>query len=170
MLHNLVSLLHRPGPPGTYRSPRLLDSSMTRSFTSSDKYPTLYQILFSPHTPYVPPHASPIAMFVWKQRIWVESTFCLVSLEPWEKYLVGQHPIIYPLGFVDLGFACVITCSCVPPHCVCLYNLRGSGHISNILHPWIQAGDRLPPRHDDASKHHIPYVMNNDLRWHTDLS
>ncbi|KAF9646455.1 hypothetical protein BDM02DRAFT_3062632, partial [Thelephora ganbajun] len=63
---------------------------MSRSFTYSRHYPTLSQVLFSPHTPYVPPHASPFAMFVWRRRIWLECTIGLVGMEPWEKYFVGQ--------------------------------------------------------------------------------
>lgn len=142
------------------------DSSMSRSFTSNYKYPTLYQVLFSPHTPYVPPQASPIAMFAWKQRIWIESTFGLVAMEPWEKYLVGQDSKIHPSGLVNLALACFTNCSNVPPRYFLLYDPHRSGCISSAIlnRPWIQASDHLPPRHDDATKHHISRVMNDDLR------
>lgn len=145
---------------------------MSRSFMASNKYPTLYQVLFSPHTPYVPPQASPIAMFAWKQRIWIESTLGLVAMEPWEKYLVGQYSTNHLSGFVTLGFACFINCSNVPPLYLRLYDPRRPGHISSAIQncPWIQANDHLPPRHDDATKHHISHVMNvfddTSASWH----
>lgn len=33
---------------------------------------------------------SKLAVFFWKRRIWLESTFALTGYEPWEKVVVGQ--------------------------------------------------------------------------------
>ncbi|KAI0354045.1 hypothetical protein OH77DRAFT_1367934, partial [Trametes cingulata] len=48
---------------------------------------TLTQILFGLQLPYRKPE-SPIARFIWRRRVWVECTFALSMLEPWEKFLV----------------------------------------------------------------------------------
>lgn len=62
---------------------------MPGSFASSRKSPTLSQTLFSPHMSCVPPRDSPLAMFVWRWRVWFECTFGLSAMEPWEKYITG---------------------------------------------------------------------------------
>ena len=33
---------------------------------------------------------SKLAIFFWRRRIWLESTFALTVYEPWEKVIVGQ--------------------------------------------------------------------------------
>ncbi|KAI0367257.1 hypothetical protein BV20DRAFT_970650 [Pilatotrama ljubarskyi] len=48
---------------------------------------TMSQILFGLQLPYRKP-SSPIARFFWRRRVWVEVTFALSMLEPWEKFLV----------------------------------------------------------------------------------
>lgn len=90
LLFGVVPLIRFSRPLSTYAHTHMPNPSMPRSFMFSNKYPTLYQVLFSPYTQYVPPQASPIAMFAWKRRIWFESTFGLVAMEPWEKYITGQ--------------------------------------------------------------------------------
>ena len=42
-----------------------------------------------------------------------------------------------------------------------------SGVISNCS---FQAGDHRPPRRDDATKHQVPHVMIDVLRWKPGLS
>jgi hypothetical protein len=115
---------------------------MSRSFTSSRSYPTLRQVLFSLHTPYVPPRASPIAMFAWRQRIWVESTFGLVSMEPWEKIIVGQCfgdartlPVVH-LALSDLQWCSFSLYSAVWPTQV-------YSHGKNCPRPYSDSNQRL---------------------------
>ncbi|KAI0635404.1 hypothetical protein C8Q77DRAFT_1054589 [Trametes polyzona] len=45
------------------------------------------QILFGLYLPYRKPE-SPVARFLWRRRVWVEVTFALSMLEPWERFLV----------------------------------------------------------------------------------
>ncbi|GBE85056.1 hypothetical protein BKA93DRAFT_749825 [Sparassis latifolia] len=49
--------------------------------------PTTAEVLFSLRLPYKPPR-SPVAAFIWRKRLWFETTFGLESAESWEKVLV----------------------------------------------------------------------------------
>ena len=140
---------------------------MSRSFTASSKYPTLRQVLFSPHTPYVPPRDSPLAMSVWRWRIWFESTFGLVSMEPWEKYTVGGFargptasasdmsayvtPFFVPSGFLS--------------PCFWLHGPRRSGRTQNAIHGNIRIQSRAPlrPRYVRATKQYLPGILRDTL-------
>ena len=57
------------------------------SYAEWKREPTTAQVLFGLQLPYRPPR-SPLAHFVWRRRVWVEVTFALSMLEPWEKFLV----------------------------------------------------------------------------------
>ena len=47
-----------------------------------------WDILFRLHLPYRPPR-SKLAAFLWRRRLWVETTFALSMMQPWEKVVVG---------------------------------------------------------------------------------
>ncbi|KAI0764684.1 hypothetical protein C8Q74DRAFT_1205469 [Fomes fomentarius] len=49
--------------------------------------PSTVEALFAIDLPYRPPK-NPVGAFLWRQRIWIETTCGLSLLEPWEKLLV----------------------------------------------------------------------------------
>ncbi|RDX42033.1 hypothetical protein K466DRAFT_576461 [Polyporus arcularius HHB13444] len=49
--------------------------------------PTTMQVLCGPQLPYRPPR-SLVGKFLWRARVWLEVTFALSMLQPWEKVLV----------------------------------------------------------------------------------
>ncbi|RPD56569.1 hypothetical protein L227DRAFT_465544, partial [Lentinus tigrinus ALCF2SS1-6] len=57
------------------------------SYAEWKREPTIAQIVFGLHLPYSPPR-SVVGKFLWRRRVWVEVTFALSMLEPWEKFLV----------------------------------------------------------------------------------
>ncbi|RDX49173.1 hypothetical protein OH76DRAFT_1312347, partial [Lentinus brumalis] len=57
------------------------------SYAEWKREPTIAQVLFGLHLPYRPPR-SLIGEFLWRRRVWIEVTFALSMLEPWEKFLV----------------------------------------------------------------------------------
>ncbi|KAI9066154.1 hypothetical protein FKP32DRAFT_1538490, partial [Trametes sanguinea] len=48
---------------------------------------TLSSVLFNPQLPYSKPRGA-LATFFWRRRVWLEVTFALSMLEPWEKILI----------------------------------------------------------------------------------
>ena len=48
------------------------------------RVPTTLEVIFALALPYTPP-ASPVGAFLWRKRVWFESTFALTMLQPWEK-------------------------------------------------------------------------------------
>lgn len=60
---------------------------MPNSPESWKRVPSTRDALFGLELPYRPPK-SPIAALLWRRRIWLETTFGLSVLEPWEKLLV----------------------------------------------------------------------------------
>ena len=59
------------------------------SYAEWKREPTITQVLFGLQLPYRPPR-SLIGTFLWRRRVWVEVTFALSMLEPWEKFLVSE--------------------------------------------------------------------------------
>ncbi|KAH9916735.1 uncharacterized protein BXZ73DRAFT_53579 [Epithele typhae] len=57
------------------------------SYAEWKREPTLMQVLFGLHLPYRPPRSF-IGKFFWRRRVWVEVTFALSMMEPWEKAVV----------------------------------------------------------------------------------
>ncbi|KAI0764682.1 hypothetical protein C8Q74DRAFT_1180092, partial [Fomes fomentarius] len=57
------------------------------SYAEWKRQPTLMQVLFGLQLPYRPPRSF-LGKFLWRRRVWVEVTFALSMLEPWEKFLV----------------------------------------------------------------------------------
>ena len=53
--------------------------------------PTTAAVLFGIEMPYRPPK-SPLGAFLWRQRVWLETTAGLSLLEPWEKVLIRKRP------------------------------------------------------------------------------
>ncbi len=51
--------------------------------------PTTMQVLCGPQLPYRPPR-SLVGKFLWRARVWLEVTFALSMLQPWEKVLVSE--------------------------------------------------------------------------------
>ncbi|KAL6302928.1 hypothetical protein BKA93DRAFT_703001, partial [Sparassis latifolia] len=49
--------------------------------------PSTLAVLFGLRLPYRPPR-SPAAAFLWRRRLWFETTFALSMIQPWEKVLV----------------------------------------------------------------------------------
>lgn len=49
--------------------------------------PSTAAALFSVEMPYRPPK-NPVGAFLWRRRMWVETTMGLSVLEPWEKVMI----------------------------------------------------------------------------------
>ncbi|KAK7689580.1 hypothetical protein QCA50_007372 [Cerrena zonata] len=61
--------------------------TMTNAYASWKRVPTTSSAILGLDLPYRPPK-NPIGAFLWRRRIWLETTFGLSLLEPWEKILV----------------------------------------------------------------------------------
>lgn len=72
---------------GHVRLPRKGDDpTLSSSFTTTSTTTTIMAL----H--HAPPKTNRSRTLFWRWRMWVESTFALSMLEPWEKLLVGQSP------------------------------------------------------------------------------
>ncbi|KAI1792222.1 hypothetical protein LXA43DRAFT_349852 [Ganoderma leucocontextum] len=71
--------------PAQVADPNYYTAAM--SYAEWKREPTTTEVLFRLQLPYRPPR-SLIGKFLWRWRIWVEVTFALSMLEPWEKFLV----------------------------------------------------------------------------------
>ncbi|KAH8075863.1 hypothetical protein BXZ70DRAFT_870229, partial [Cristinia sonorae] len=49
--------------------------------------PSVTSVLLNLDLPYRPPKSA-FGKWVWRKRVWLETTFALSVLEPWEKLLV----------------------------------------------------------------------------------
>ena len=74
-------------PSQTVSDPAYYTAEM--SYAEWKREPTTMQALFGLQLPYRPPR-SLIGKFIWRRRVWVEVTFALSMLEPWEKFLVCE--------------------------------------------------------------------------------
>jgi len=72
--------------------------------------PTATGALFSVVLRYRPPKNS-LAAFLWRRRMWIETTFGLSLLEPWEKLLVREYLLLASPNYVSfLPFCSVAIC------------------------------------------------------------
>ena len=60
--------------------------------------PTTMEAVFGVELPYRPPK-HPLAAFLWRQRLLLETTFGLSVLEPWEKVLTRTSPCLLARTF-----------------------------------------------------------------------
>ena len=51
------------------------------------RQPSTFEVIFGLELPYRAPKSA-LGTFIWKRRVWVEATFALTMLQPWEKLLV----------------------------------------------------------------------------------
>ena len=51
------------------------------------RVPTTADVLFGLALPYRPPESS-LGAYLWRKRLWFESTFALSMLQPWEKIML----------------------------------------------------------------------------------
>lgn len=88
-----VTTQDRASPPSTCRphaEPR--QHSYPHTATSRAEWirePTTLQVIFHPALPYQPPRSA-AGVFLWRRRVWFETTFALSMLEPWEKVLISE--------------------------------------------------------------------------------
>lgn len=59
------------------------------------RQPSTLDVIFGLELPYRAPKSA-FGRFLWKWRLWVEVTFALSMLQPWEKVLVGK-PSLYSI-------------------------------------------------------------------------
>ncbi|KAF7795472.1 hypothetical protein EIP86_006633 [Pleurotus ostreatoroseus] len=85
--------------------------------------PTLRDVLFGLALPLRPPR-SPLAAFLWRKRVWLECTFALTMLQPWEKFIVW----ILMYGFMLVLLVCT---SWVVPD-ACAHIATGLGKLSAL--------------------------------------
>ncbi|KAF9450370.1 hypothetical protein P691DRAFT_665454 [Macrolepiota fuliginosa MF-IS2] len=72
--------------------------------------------------------ASSLRMFLWRQRMWFESTFVLSMLEPWEKVLL--------LSIIGISFLLIVTALFkYLPHHIDVMQRRA------VYYLWGQEGD-----------------------------
>ncbi|GJE93985.1 serine palmitoyltransferase small subunit-like domain-containing protein [Phanerochaete sordida] len=66
------------------------------------RVPTTADVLFSLALPYRPPESS-LGAYLWRKRVWFESTFALTMLQPWEKMMLltlwGTLFVLFMTGF-----------------------------------------------------------------------
>jgi len=71
-------------------SPAPSEPSKPISASSSaawSREPTTANVFFALSLPYRPPR-NPVGAFFWRRRVWMETTFALSMIEPWEKVLI----------------------------------------------------------------------------------
>lgn len=56
--------------------------------------PTMRDVLFGLQLPLRPP-PSRLGGMIWRKRLWVETTFALSMLQPWEKFIVCASPVSF---------------------------------------------------------------------------
>lgn len=78
------------------------------SYAEWKREPTTTQVLFGPQLPYRPPRSF-IGEFLWRRRVWVEVTFALSMLEPWEKVLTSECLLPSPLPPARHILSCLST-------------------------------------------------------------
>ena len=64
------------------------------SLPSWKRVPSTRDVLFGLALPYRPPESS-LGAFLWRKRLWFETTFALSMLQPWEKLMLREcqhHP------------------------------------------------------------------------------
>lgn len=76
-----------PPAPVQVADPKYYTAAM--SYAEWKREPTTLETLFRLQLPYRPPRSF-IGKFLWRRRVWVEVTFALSMLEPWEKFLVCE--------------------------------------------------------------------------------
>ncbi|KAH9918097.1 uncharacterized protein B0H18DRAFT_883123 [Fomitopsis serialis] len=57
------------------------------SYAEWQREPSTWDVAFRLHMPYRAPR-SRLAKFVWRRRLWLETTFALSMMQPWEKVVV----------------------------------------------------------------------------------
>ncbi|EKM53107.1 uncharacterized protein PHACADRAFT_259275 [Phanerochaete carnosa HHB-10118-sp] len=66
------------------------------------RVPTTADVLFGLALPYRPPKSS-LGAYIWRKRLWFESTFALTMLQPWEKVLLmtlfNSFLVLFMTGF-----------------------------------------------------------------------
>lgn len=63
---------------------------MPNSLEHWKRQPTTTETLFAIDLPYRPPKSA-VGAFLWRRRFWLETTWGLSLLEPWEKILVCEY-------------------------------------------------------------------------------
>lgn len=51
------------------------------------RVPTTMDVLFGLALPYRPPESS-LGAYIWRKRLWFETTFALSMMQPWEKFVL----------------------------------------------------------------------------------
>ncbi|EPS97129.1 hypothetical protein FOMPIDRAFT_1129140 [Fomitopsis schrenkii] len=62
-----------------------------------------WDILFRLHLPYRAPR-SKLAAFLWRRRVWLETTFALSMMQPWEKVVVVCVFWLFMVVFLISGY------------------------------------------------------------------
>ncbi|PSR76378.1 hypothetical protein PHLCEN_2v8474 [Hermanssonia centrifuga] len=65
----------------------LSPSDCEYSIPTWKRVPSTFDVLFGLRLPYRPP-PNAIGAFLWRKRVWVETTFALTMLQPWEKFML----------------------------------------------------------------------------------
>ncbi|OSC98839.1 hypothetical protein PYCCODRAFT_902896 [Trametes coccinea BRFM310] len=68
---------------------------MGNSLEDWKRTPTTADTIFGVHLPLRPPK-NPVGAYLWRWRVWVETTSGLVVFEPWEKILIRELSFLFP--------------------------------------------------------------------------
>lgn len=81
-------------PPSPRR--RIMPSPVTPiSYGEWTRETSTWDIFFRLQLPYRAPR-SKFAAFLWRRRLWIETTFALTMMEPWEKVVASAHLPLLP--------------------------------------------------------------------------
>ncbi|KAH9830210.1 uncharacterized protein C8Q71DRAFT_717379 [Rhodofomes roseus] len=117
------------------------------SYAEWQREPSTWDVLFRLQMPYRAPRGK-LAVFLWRRRIWIETTFALSMMQPWEKV------VVVCMGCLLLGLFATTGYLYFPQHVryVCgraLYYLLGSElrvptALKSYLVPWGEINASRP--------------------------
>ncbi|CDO76395.1 hypothetical protein BN946_scf184937.g9 [Trametes cinnabarina] len=98
--------------------------SAAMSYHEWKRESTLSSVLFNPHLPYSKPRGA-LAAFLWRRRVWLEVTFALSMLEPWEKILIM---LVLYATFIFLAIGAVLYL----PHHIAFLQSRAAYYLFGV--------------------------------------
>lgn len=74
------------------------------SLPSWKRVPTTADVLFGLALPYQAPKSA-LGAFLWRRRLWFETTFALSMLQPWEKVVLREFVLASPQALVLIALS-----------------------------------------------------------------
>lgn len=92
--HTLSPSLPSPSSPQKITTTTTPHDVLKAAYASWKREPTTADVLFGLALPYRPPR-SWLGAFIWRRRVWLETTFALSMLENWEKGFLSCVPLFF---------------------------------------------------------------------------